>query len=269
MPDFQVELGIHGARSSTSFVPRSDRPDQVRIALVGTTGAGKSTFLNALLGQELLPVGVMQPCTAFVTTVRYRSGDGYEVKIDYVTEDEWQRDLTSFIALLSPGDEDDSPTESKRLINAAKKRVQAVLGIKDGGDINASTLLDEPLPDPAQAIFRADSSQTQSFASTQEMLPYLSKLIHGGSNLWPLVKQVSISGPYECLQGGLELVDLPGLNDPNEARIEVTREFLRTSPVVWVVFSMVRGLGQDIQTVLREEKFFEHWYSAAHTPRSQ
>jgi predicted GTPase len=38
--------------------------DQLRIALVGTTGAGKSSLLNALLDQELLPVGVMEPCTA-------------------------------------------------------------------------------------------------------------------------------------------------------------------------------------------------------------
>jgi predicted GTPase len=38
-----------------------DRPDRVRIALIGSTGAGKSTFLNAVLGQEmlvLLPRGV-------------------------------------------------------------------------------------------------------------------------------------------------------------------------------------------------------------------
>ncbi len=27
------------------------------------------------------------------------------------------------------------------------------------------------------------------------------------------------------------MIDLPGLNDPNEARVEVTREFLRTSPI--------------------------------------
>ena len=86
------------------------------------------------------------------------------------------------------------------------------------------------------------------------MQAYLKKLIRGESSPWPLVKQVNVSGPYPCLAGGLELVDLSGLNDPNEARVEVTREFLRTSPFVWVVFSMVRGLTEDIQRILREEK---------------
>ena len=208
-----------------------ERPDQVRIALVGTTGAGKSTFLNAVLGQELLPVGVMEPCTAFVTLVRYRNADGYEVRVDYVSEEEWRRDVKSFVAFLHPGDEDVNPAESKRLINAAKKRVQAVLGIKVGEGIEADTLLDGPIPDQVQQIFRVGSSQTQTFASTREMLQHLRKLIRGDSNLWPLVKQVSISGQYECLRGGLELVDLPGLNDPNEARVEVTRESPAHIPV--------------------------------------
>jgi hypothetical protein len=231
-----------------------ERPDRVRIALVGTTGAGKSTFLNAVLDQELLPVGVMQPCTAFVTLVRHRSEAGYEVTVDYITEEDWRRDLRSFAALLLPGDDDAHPAETKRLVNAARKRVQAVLGSKAGPDVDPIKLVDEPLPEQVQAILRAGISQTESFDSSHEMLPFLRKLIHGESNLWPLVKQVSISGPYECLQGGLELVDLPGLNDPNEARIEVTREFLRTSPFVWVMFSMVRGLTQDIQAILGEER---------------
>jgi hypothetical protein len=86
------------------------------------------------------------------------------------------------------------------------------------------------------------------------MLAYLKKLVRGESSLWPLVKQVNVSGTYPCLAGGLELTDLPGLNDPNEARVEVTREFLRTSPFVWVVFPMVRGLTEDVHRILREEK---------------
>jgi hypothetical protein len=233
----------------------TEREVHVRIALVGTIGAGKSSFLNAVLGQEVLPVGVMEPCTAFVTLVRHRPGDAYEVRVDYVTEDEWRSDLASFVELLSTREDiDDNPSESKRLINAYKKRFQALLDVTDIADVDAASLLDEPLPLQVQEIFRAGSVETRSFADAREMQQRLNNLIHGKSGLWPLVKQVSISGPYECLQGGLELVDLPGLNDPNEARVEVTREYLRTSPFVWVLFPMVRGLTHDIQTILSDEK---------------
>lgn len=232
-----------------------EKPDRVRIALVGTTGAGKSTFLNAVLGQEILPVGVMHPCTAFVTGVSYSPEKNYNITVQFCTSQEWQSDVESLIVALQPGESDDDGegrTESKRLIEATKKRVRAVYGFD--GDFDPEDILDAKLPSLVREIFAKGSSETRRFSEPKEMLSYLRKLIHGENSLWPLVKEVDITGPYDCLAGGLEVVDLPGLNDPNEARVEVTREFLRTSPFVWVIFSMVRGLTEDIQRTLQEEK---------------
>jgi hypothetical protein len=159
-------------------------------------------------------------------------------------------------ATLNPGESDENGSgigEYKRLVEAARKRIQAVYGIliEDGSDL---TKLTHDLPAAAKKIFEANSVETNTFDNENEMQAYLKKLIRGESQLWPLIKEVRVVGPYECLAGGLELVDLPGLNDPNEARVEVTREFLRTSPFVWVTFSMVRGLTADIRTILLEEK---------------
>src|SRR5882672_3023790 len=75
-----------------------DQADRVRIALIGTTGAGKSTFLNAVLGQEVLPVGVMQPCTAFVTAVSYSAGGEYQVTVNFCSRQEWRTDLEGLVA---------------------------------------------------------------------------------------------------------------------------------------------------------------------------
>lgn len=233
-----------------------ERPERVRIALIGSTGAGKSTFLNAVLGQEVLPVGVMQPCTAFVTSVRHSDLPGFTVDVNFCSRDEWRAEVESFAAFIAPGDDDSifGDGESRRLIEAARKRVEAVLGEKVTQGISSAELLALPAPIEADKVFNGGERQTHSFENAANMLQYLRELIRGESTLWPLVKQVSISGPYKCLAGGLELVDLPGLNDPNAARVEVTREFLRTSPFIWVMFSMVRGLTQDIKTILGEEK---------------
>lgn len=252
---FPVELGSW--RKEFDLIRNQiEHPETVRIALIGSTGAGKSTFLNAVLGQEVLPVGVMQPCTAFVTLVRQSPNPGYTLEVEFCSRAEWQKEVESFAAYLRPGDSESiaGDVESKRLVDAARKRVGAVFGESAVQGIDPDVLLGLPLPKEAEAIFSSDPAQQYRFESAQDMLQQLRKLIRGESTLWPLVKQVSISGPYECLAGGLELVDLPGLNDPNAARVEVTREFLRTSPFVWVLFPMVRGLTQDIQTILGEER---------------
>lgn len=235
---------------------RIDQPNRLRIALVGTTGAGKSTFLNAVLGQQLLPVSVMSPCTAFVTTVSNSSEGGFRVTVQFCTKEEWEHDLQSLIAALQPGDEeeDDGQRESNRLIEAAKKRLKAVFGEEIFNTTEIANLNYEILPTEIKDIFSNSPSQHDEFVEPKEMLNYLRKLVRRENSLWPLIKEVRINGPYPCLEGGLEIVDLPGLNDPNEARVEITREYLHTSPFVWILFPMVRGITEDIRKILYEEK---------------
>jgi hypothetical protein len=233
------------------------QPTRVRVALVGTTGAGKSTFLNAVLRQEVLPVGVMHPCTAFVTAVSYAAGPAFKLTIRYATPDEWRRDLDTFIAMLEPGEGDgdgESHHESGRMLEVARKRLQGVFGNAIGESSTSADVRAAKLPAEAREALDGTVPTEFTFHSAKEMVSRLKGLIRGESALWPLVREVSIAGPYESLAGGIELVDLPGLNDPNEARTEVTREYLRTSPFVWLVFSMVRGLTADIRQVLEDEK---------------
>lgn len=233
------------------------RPTRVRVALVGTTGAGKSTFLNAVLKQEVLPVGVMHPCTAFVTAVSFAPVPEFRLAIRYATHDEWRRDLETFVAMLEPGDGDgdgDGHHESGRMLEVARKRLQGVFGDAINESSTASDVRIARLPADAKAALAGTAPTQFTFDSSKDLVTHLKGLIRGESALWPLVREVSIEGPYESLEGGIELIDLPGLNDPNEARIEVTREYLRTSPFVWLVFSMVRGLTADIRRVLEEEK---------------
>ena len=83
-----------------------DHPQSVRIAMVGTTGAGKSTFLNALLGQQVLPVGVMAPVTAFVTLVRYHEAPSYRIEVVFASRAEWEEDIDRFIRAAEPGEDE-------------------------------------------------------------------------------------------------------------------------------------------------------------------
>jgi GTP-binding protein EngB required for normal cell division len=50
----------------------------INVALVGRFKAGKSSFLNSVIGKDAIPVGVL-PLTAAVTRIRYGSNDKAEV----------------------------------------------------------------------------------------------------------------------------------------------------------------------------------------------
>jgi ATPase subunit of ABC transporter with duplicated ATPase domains len=59
----------------------------VVIGVVGDTGAGKSSMLNALLGEEeVLPQNGMRACTACVVEVSYAPSSAYTAEIDFVSE---------------------------------------------------------------------------------------------------------------------------------------------------------------------------------------
>ena len=65
---------LHGARR-TAIRERLDGP--LRVAIAGRVKAGKSTLLNALVGERLAPTDAGE-CTRIVTW--YRKGTGYEVR---------------------------------------------------------------------------------------------------------------------------------------------------------------------------------------------
>jgi hypothetical protein len=232
----------------------------VRVAMVGTTGAGKSSLLNAVLGAEVLPVGVMEPCTAFVTRVQRSDDQQFHATISYSTADEWEAEIARLQSAFGSGEPEnggDAHDEVGRLRRAAEKRLQAVYGMSVSLTESVGKLFGELLPAEVARVLDLDGPERTSFATNKDMLAHVKKLVRGESCLWPLVKEVIIEGPFDALPASLEIVDLPGLNDPNEARIEVTRSYLQSCPNVWVVFPMVRGLTDDIHRILRNERVFQ------------
>ena len=88
----RVQVPIPGAamQELAQAVRRLDFTAPYRVVVLGESGAGKSSLLNALVGQNLLPVGTGGAVTGVAS---YLATDpdtpSGHVRVTYRTEDEW------------------------------------------------------------------------------------------------------------------------------------------------------------------------------------
>ena len=228
---------------------------EIPVALLGPTGAGKSTLINALLDVQLLPVNVSKICTASVTEVAYAEGPAYEGTIEFVTEVEWNRELAAFTGELedaeSPPDPT-SPAESRRLDELSKAACEKIIAVYRPESPSELRLADLPTLKLPSAVARAFTvgSETMRFDDPKRLAEIVADFLSSDGRLWPIVRKVKIRGPFAPLEGGVTLVDLPGLNDPNEAREKVTKDYLKSARYVWVVFGIKRGVTKELKEYL-------------------
>lgn len=228
---------------------------KVQIAMVGTTGAGKSTLLNAVLEHELLPTGVVSSCTAFVTTIASHPYSYWELKIQYLSREGWEREQAVMLEALRESGETETPrerVESASMVKLAKRTLSSIYGLNHDAITTDFDPRKQTLPVEVVRALGETSGNSEKFESFRELQARLKQLVQAGSHLWPIIERVSVTGPVTNVPAGLELVDLPGTNDRNWVRVEATREFLTTAPHIWLVAGMKRGLTNDIQVILQE-----------------
>jgi hypothetical protein len=251
-----------------ALVHEVDEPIDVVFTLLGGTGAGKSTLINALLGTELLPVSSMQACTAAVCEIGFQPA-GVKVEVEFVSEESWRNEINQLAQQLlddrGPGDgtaatespaDRNSPMAAKLEAVFPREQVDAFFAHAD------PSVLVEP---PATANLLLAGRSVTEFPDSDSARKLVEALLSSepttadqgpGVQWWPLVKLTRISGPFDALRTGAKLVDLPGLNDPNAAREAVTRHYLETSNFVWVVYDMRRVLTGDMTGELEKSGLF-------------
>ncbi|KAG8900084.1 hypothetical protein FRC01_010271, partial [Tulasnella sp. 417] len=97
------------------------------IAICGATGAGKSSVINAVLDDTIVPTSGMRACTAVVTEIGYKPGRSIEADVSFLSREEWKAELQ--ILLEDLHDEDGkvkAPTDMKSEAGVAWSKVHAV-----------------------------------------------------------------------------------------------------------------------------------------------
>ena len=257
LKDFCVD---RSALIRSSIIDDCYKPKPVTIALVGETGSGKSTLLNAILGYRILPVGNMKACTAVIAEVSYEDTRSFKAEIEFVTRDSWDKEVRNLIQDLidakrfreeaqntSMGEQEEVSAISK----AAMDKLKAVYGQGPDQAFDPNHLVE--LPEIREAL---DGGRKAIVSEDFEKFrTELSVFLNSKQRFWPIVQTVRVRGPFQALSNGITLVDLPGLNDPNEAREAVTHGYLKTSRFVWIVFSVSRTLKKEMFTLMQRDEF--------------
>jgi len=157
------------------------------IGITGVMNAGKSTMLNALMGQEILGSAVV-PETANLTIVKYDKNPS--ANVFYWNKREWNRISQSANEIES----------IKEFIDETKK----YFGEELDSYIQENSRFEE-----------VDINNLAAFTSAE-----------ASGKKCNLVKYVELKSDLNFLQDGIEIVDTPGLDDPVIQREEITKEYV-------------------------------------------
>lgn len=238
----------------------STQPD-AEVKFIGSTGVGKTTLINRLLGITL-PTSALDVCTNARTEVAFKDIDQFEARISFIGGHEWTQDRVYYTQTCSSrrrrsnndeendensnnidNDDDDDdddevdvgPTRSKNHDIPPHKvlrcRIHAIYTkeeiktLRIGGDFS----------EPSEIVAHLGREITLSDSDFEQLTFKLDDFTHPseGRKLWPLIKCIQIFGRFPLLHGGVTLVDLPGFNDPNPARMAITyRALERHGPIL-------------------------------------
>ena len=114
------------------------------IGVVGNTGAGKSSVINALLDEErIIPTNCMRACTAVVTEISYNYTEiPYHAQIEFIQVTDWEKELKIlFQDLFDPsGHISREATNPDSDAGIAYAKIKAVYPKKTKEDIAGSSI---------------------------------------------------------------------------------------------------------------------------------
>lgn len=196
-----------------AFLKKCASPE-FHIALVGAIKAGKSSLINALLGEELASTKVT-PETAALTKFRGTKSDDY-VQITFYTPQEWDMLWASAQKALSS-----KFMEEYQQLQAEKERAEWV-----GHDVVRT----------ACSSRKQLKDEIKKWTSSRSATHYFVKEVEVGVQAFPLPE-------------GVILVDTPGLNDAVQFRSDITSNYIGRANAVFVCVKADKLSGPELSTI--------------------
>lgn len=189
-------------------------PEHYKVAVVGRFKAGKSSFVNELLEAKLASEDT-NPETAAVTT--FRHGNEVKATIRFLSRDEWTK-------IQSLYEQDPRHVDAHRVLKwheLSKPRKNKDGELEEGFDLPA--LEKEYIRDGGFSI-EVRLANDGSKKAEVDFRRRLKEFTTGTKPHHCMVLGIEIESPAPILDGGVLLIDTPGLGDTERYRVELTEK---------------------------------------------
>ncbi|KAF2443457.1 hypothetical protein P171DRAFT_495215 [Karstenula rhodostoma CBS 690.94] len=244
-----------------------EQPNRSRtiIGVVGNTGAGKSSVINALLDEErLVPTNCMRACTSSVTEISWNIDDEpdhkYRAEIEFIDRADWENDLKILMQEFLSEDgtltrEASDPGTDAGIAWAKFHAVYPKIYKDKLANYTVEKLMEKSavlnILGTTKHIHhsRADLFyiELQGFVDSKEKVIGKKDRDHQKQHknqmeFWPLIKVVRLYTKSEALSTGAVVVDLPGVHDSNAARAAVAERYIQQCSGLWIVAPITRAV---------------------------
>ena len=240
-----------------------DEPIVTKSLIIGTTGVGKTTLVNALIGlpvgvasaggvQSACPLNIKWQVEKFSVRARYRSWSEVGKLVELARDAENMIDITR---------RPDERLQGQTLADSLSTLFTA----------NEIPARDQNL----EANIRSEVHSALDIAMAErefgaDELDLLTDFVRNHTNvsggLWPVTSELLVAGPFPGLSQGTELIDLPGVGDLNLLRTDSTlRAVAEASQLVVVIGD--RGITKDVADMLAVSRVISYLVTAPDVPR--
>ena len=268
----KIEEASHWLAAIIDTQKKAEQPKTI-VGVVGNTGAGKSSVINAVLDEErLVPTNCMRACTAVATEISYNYiNDLYRAEIEFITQLDWQRELNILLQDLldTQGKISHDAANADSEAGVAYAKIKAVYpnysreqfqkcSVEDL--INHRNVLD--ILGTTKEVTASNSllfyKQVQSFIDSREKITGERGEDKGTAKkleYWPLIKVVRLYVKAAPLSTGAVIVDLPGTHDSNAARSAIAEEYIKQCNGLWIIAPITRAVDDKAAKLLLSGSF--------------